>query len=286
MAARTTPPESLPQRIELMYRLTAPAVRQAVAALRLPSGSHGLDAGCGAGCHVDLLLQHVGPSGRLTAVDISEENLTWARDHHRGGSPVDWAVGDIRKLPFPDASFDWVWCADTLWPGAVSDDPAEVLREFRRVSKPGGVVALVYWSNQTLLPGYPELEARLNEAFLTAEPYLTGVAPELHFLRAASWLRIASFAEPQARTFLAGIQPPRDPLDREALAACFSMFWGQLAGQVSSADWDSYARLCDPGSPEFIADAPGFYAFVTYTMFSARVPTSAIRDNSSYDPDP
>lgn len=176
------------------------------------------------------------------------------------------------NLGFPDASFDWIWCADTLWPGAVTQDPVAALRGLRRIIKPGGTVALVYWSGQTLLPGHPGLEARLNAAFVNTVPYLDGVPPELGFLRATAWLEAAGFAEAQARTFAGDIRPPFSPAVRQALAACYHMFWGHLAGRVSAADWGRYQALCDPGSPEFIGDAPGYYAFLTYTMFWGRVP--------------
>jgi demethylmenaquinone methyltransferase/2-methoxy-6-polyprenyl-1,4-benzoquinol methylase len=260
-----------------MFHLSAPAIGGAVRALRLPPGSHGLDAGCGAGCHADLLLQQVGSSGRLTALDLSEENLVWARDRHGQDRPVDWVQGDLGELPFADASFDWVWCADTLWPGAVTDDPAAVVAEFRRVIRPGGAVALVYWSGQTLLAGYPLLEARLNAAFVQAVPYLADVAPEHHFLRAGAWLTRAGFERVRAKTFLAEIRGPFAGANRQAVAFCFEMFWGGLTERLSARDWESYRNLCDPDSPRFVADAPGYYAFLTYTMFWARKPPAVRR---------
>jgi len=271
MADRPPPGHSPHELLELLSTLSAPAIAQAVAALQVPSGSAGLDAGCGTGRSVDLLLDHIGPSGRLTALDISEENLAWARSHRGQEAAVDWVLGDIRKLPFEDASFDWVWCSDTLWPGAVIQDPAPVLTEFRRVLKPEGTVALVYWSSQTLLPGYPVLEAKLNEAFVHTVPYLAGISPELHFLRARSWLEEAGFTEPQTSTFLAEIERPQTPENHRALAECYAMFWGELAERVDAADWELYRRLSDLDSPEFIADTPDYYAFLTYTLFQARV---------------
>jgi ubiquinone/menaquinone biosynthesis C-methylase UbiE len=272
MADEPKHPDSPHERLDLMVHLTAPAIAQAARALSLPEGSHGLDAGCGAGCHTDLLVDQVGASGHLTSLDLSEENLEWARGHRRSASAVDWVKGDIRQLPFADASFDWVWCADTLWPGAVTNDPAAVLAEFGRVTKPGGTVALLYWSSQTLLAGYPALEARLNAAFVETVPYLTGIGPELHFLRAGEWLSEAGFTGTQARTFVVDVPVPADTTARRALAAAFEMFWGELASLMSAADWEAYQRLCDPDSAEFVVDAPGYYAFLTYTVFWARSP--------------
>ncbi len=274
------PPPSPHETLELMFILTRPAIRQAIQALRLPAGSRGMDAGCGAGCHTDLLLQSIGPAGRLTALDMSEDNLAWAREHHgsgislSSGSPVERTEGDILALDFPVESFDWIWCADTLWPGVVTQDPVATLQGFRRITRPGGTVALAYWSSQTLLPGYPGLEASLNAAFVDTVPYLSGVPPESSFLRAAAWLAAAGFERPRVQTFAADVYPPFPPAERRALAACFAMFWDHLADRVSSADWEMYGLLCDPHSPAFVGDAPGYHAFLTYTMFWAKRPAA------------
>jgi hypothetical protein len=118
------------------------------------------------------------------------------------------------------------------------------------------------------------LEARLNAAFVETVPYLAGVPAEMHYLRAQTWLREAGLSRPRAGTFLAEVRAPFDPSMREALAACFAMFWGELRGRVSAVDWDPYQRLCDPASPDFIADVPDYYALVVYTMFWGSRPSS------------
>ncbi len=276
------------ERLRLVFGLTEPAIRQAVRSLGVAEGSHGLDAGCGVGNHLGLLARQVGPTGRLIAVDLSAENLAAARaaygragigveegrrpELQAGGETpappeVEFVQGDICRLPFMDGVFDWVWCADTLWAGTTEEGPATVVAEFARVTRPGGKIALLYWSSQTLLPGYPALEARLNEAFVRTTPYLGGIAPESHYLRAATWLRQAGLKRSRARTFPAEVKTPVGPAMRETLAVCFDMFWGDLAGQVTAADWEVYRRLCEPDSPDFIADDFDYYAFVTYTMF-------------------
>jgi demethylmenaquinone methyltransferase/2-methoxy-6-polyprenyl-1,4-benzoquinol methylase len=277
------------ERLRIIFRLTRPAIGQAVRALRIPAGSRGLDAGCGSGCHLELLGRQVGPTGRVTAFDLAFENLIEARaaygkeevgsdawDSRPGlrageGAPlrpaVDFVQGDICRLPFDGNTFDWIWCADTLWGGTAEEGPAAVVAEFARVVRPRGKIAFLYWSSQSLLPGYPVLEARLNEAFVRSTPYLAGVAPQHQHLRALDWLREAGLRRPRAKTFLADIKAPVDQATREALAVCFDMFWGDLEEQVSAAEWEAYLRLCAPDSPDFVGSLPGYYAFITYTMY-------------------
>lgn len=253
--------------------VTAPAIAEAVRWAGTAEGSRGLDAGCGAGCHLGPLTQAIGPSGVLAALDISADNLARAREvweslRDAAGPAVDFVQGDIRQLPFGEHSFDWVWCADTLWPARVVNDPVAVVREFARVTRPGGKVCLLYWSGQALLPGYPVLEARLNAGFAEWAPYYSETRAEAHHMRAQTWLREAGLRQIEARTFLAEVRSPIGAAMRESLAACYAMFWEGLEGRVSTADWQACQRLCKSASPDFIADIPDYYAFVTYTLFS------------------
>lgn len=263
------------QRLGLAGRVTEPAIRRAISALAPAPGSSGLDAGCGIGQHSVWLAEAVGAEGSVAGLDLSAANLEAAREF-AAGSPVAGRVaftqGNLLDLPFAGASFDWVWCADTLWPVAVAVDPVAGVRELARVVRPGGTVALVYWSSQSLLPGYPELEARLAPAFVSVVPYLNNIQPEEHFLRAAGWMAEAGLERPVARTFVADVQAPLSLSLREGLAYCLEMLWGSLEPHISRDDWQTLMSLCDPASERYILDSPDYYGFVTYTMFEGRVP--------------
>ena len=251
------------------HLLRGPALATAIAFLDLPPGSRGLDAGCGIGLHTTLLAQAVQPGGHVVGLDVSPALLAWSSTQP---AAVSLAGGAIQQLPFRDNAFDWLWSVDTVYPGAVVAEPSGVLAEFRRVVKPGGRIALLFWSAQKLLPGYPQLEAALDAAFATTVPYLASVPPELHFLRASGWLRAAGLDTLVARTFAADVQGPFDTQTRTALASCFQMFWGHLQPHLRAEDWAEFERLCQPDSPDFIVDQPGYHAFLTYTLFAGRVP--------------
>jgi hypothetical protein len=142
------------------------------------------------------------------------------------------------------------------------------------VVRPGGSVALVFWSGQMLLPGYPRLEARLDEAFTRWAPYLAGVEPGGHSLEALGWLARVGLTETRVGTYAAQAHAPLESGTRDALAFCFGMLWGELAPHVTASDLSEYRRLCDPASDGCILDSPGYYAFVTYSMFTGKVPES------------
>jgi ubiquinone/menaquinone biosynthesis C-methylase UbiE len=258
-----------------VHRVTEPAIRAAIRALRLPPGSRGLDAGCGIGNHALWLAESVSPAGHVTGVDISPDCLARAKElagKTELAEQVLFQYGDLNHLPFDAGAFDWAWNADTLWPVA-GKDPRPLVDELARVVKPGGIVAIVFWSSQRLLPGYPLLEARLNATHAANFPYTDGTKPELHILRALGWLREAGLEELQVRTFVVDVHAPLDAVARNALTGSFHMFWRNAEPEVTPEDWAEFQRLCQPESPDFILNVPDYYAFVTYSLFYGRVPT-------------
>jgi demethylmenaquinone methyltransferase/2-methoxy-6-polyprenyl-1,4-benzoquinol methylase len=253
--------------------LRGSVLRAAVQALGLPPGSQGLDAGCGVGLQALLLAEVVGPEGRITGLDFLPELLLFASEQVREAGRADrlaYCAGDVGRLPFADDSFDWVWSADCV--GYPLGEMAPLLRELARVVRPGGSIFLLGWSSQQLLPGYSLLEARLNATWSGYLPYLQGGAAELNFLRALHPLREAGLDEVRVQTFVGDVQAPLSGDERTGLISLLEMLWGERQPAVTDGDWQEYQRLCQPDSPDFIADTPGYYAFFTYSLFEGKVP--------------
>ncbi len=258
--------------------LTAEALRKpllgsVIEFLRLPPGSHGLDAGCGIGLQAELLADALGPAGRVTGVDILPELLRYGKDSIAKTGPADrirFCQAGVNRLPYADNSFDWAWSADCI--GYPAGALAPVLDELIRVVRPGGRICLLAWTSQQVLPGYPLLEARLNATCSSYRPYLEGKPPGQHFLRAPHGLRLAGLEDVQAKTFVRDIQAPLTEGERAALLSLFEMLWGQPQPEVTPEDWRSYRALCAPASPGLILDLPGYYAFFTYSLFTGSVP--------------
>jgi SAM-dependent methyltransferase len=111
----------------------------AVADLR--EGEIVLDLGSGGGIDVLLSARRVGPAGRAYGLDMTDEMLEIARRNARaaGATNVEFLRGRIEEVPLPDASVDVVIsnCVVNLSP-----DKPRVLREVRRVLRPGGRVGI------------------------------------------------------------------------------------------------------------------------------------------------
>jgi len=244
----------------------------AIQALQLPPGSRGLDAGCGIGLQALSLAEAVGPAGHVTGLDLSPQFLVHAREiAEKAGltERISFQQGDVSRLPFDDDTFDWVWSANCV--GYAPLEPLPLLRELTRVAKPGGSVAILAWSSQQLLPGYPLLEARLNATSSGIAPFVKGKRPESHFLRALGWFREAGLEEPTARTFVGDAHAPLSDDMRSALMALLDMRWPGVQSELTPEDWAEFQRLCQPESPDFILDLPDYYAFFTYSMFRGKV---------------
>lgn len=156
-----------------------------------------------------LLAETVGPAGHITGLDLSPEILVYAKDMvNKAGlsERISFREGDVNKLPFDDDTFDWVWSVDCV--GYAPIEPLPLVEELARVVKPGGRVAILAWSYEKILPGYPLLEARLNATSAGIAPFVQGKKPESHFLRAQGWFRDAGLEECKAQTFAGDAHAP------------------------------------------------------------------------------
>lgn len=138
-----------------------------------------LDAGCGIGLHL-AALRDCG-FGHLTGLDASLTGLKQASETLKEDSGVELVCGDIRRMPFPDASFDAVVFSFVLHhlPHTDQTDLATVsfavLEEARRVLAPAGQLIIITCSPEQLgaengslwyYKYFPQAAARLQAKFL------------------------------------------------------------------------------------------------------------------------
>jgi len=130
----------------------------------LPPETRVLDIGCGTGGFMKRLRERY---TRVVGLDLSWLGLTHTRS--RGFPAV--LMADANQLPFPDNCFDLVVCIDVLEEQQV--DPARLLNEIRRVSKPKGVGLLQASAFQWLMSRH-DLAVEASRRF--TRPQLEGLA--------------------------------------------------------------------------------------------------------------
>ena len=104
---------------------------------RLAEGETVVDIGCGAGFDTLLAAMQVGSSGRVIAVDMTNAMIEKARAGAAalGLNNVDVRHGYAEELPVDDESVDVVISNGVI---NLCPDKMAVMREVRRVLKPGG----------------------------------------------------------------------------------------------------------------------------------------------------
>jgi phosphatidylethanolamine/phosphatidyl-N-methylethanolamine N-methyltransferase len=116
----------------------APGRQAAIGHLALGPGDSVLEVGIGTGLNLPLYPE----TCRLTGIDLSQEMLDKAveRAHTLAMSDVTLKVMDATSMDFGDNEFDTALATYTI---SAVPDPVAVLREMRRVVKPGGRIVIL-----------------------------------------------------------------------------------------------------------------------------------------------
>ena len=162
----------------------------------LKAGMDLLDVGCGPASITADLAERVAP-GRVVSLDAAAGALEAARTtlSERGLSEqVELARGDVMALPFEDGSFDIVHAHQVL---QHLTDPVGALAEMRRLTRPGGMVAVrdAVYSAMTWFPEPAGMEQWRSVYMATARA--NGGEPDAGS-RLLSWARAAGFADASA----------------------------------------------------------------------------------------
>jgi phosphatidylethanolamine/phosphatidyl-N-methylethanolamine N-methyltransferase len=161
----------------------APGRAAAVKQLDLRPNERTLEVGIGTGLNLPLYP----PTCRLTGIDLSQEMLDKAVDRVQtlAMPNVTLKVMDAMAMDFADDEFDKALATYTI---SAVPDPVAVLREMRRVVKPGGIIVILnHFRSERRLAGHLEdfvapVCTRLGwKSNLSMKPLLkqVGLTPEL-----------------------------------------------------------------------------------------------------------
>jgi 2-polyprenyl-3-methyl-5-hydroxy-6-metoxy-1,4-benzoquinol methylase len=107
----------------------------------LRPGARVLDAACGTG---NLAVIAAGRGCEVSGIDIAHNLIEQARNRAvAAGLRIDYREGDAEALPFADSRFD---LAVSMFGVMFAPRPHAIVSELRRVTRPGGQIALANWT--------------------------------------------------------------------------------------------------------------------------------------------
>jgi SAM-dependent methyltransferase len=128
----------------LVPRLFDPWAEMLLDEVGIPPGGQVLDVACGPGTVARHAAVRVGPSGHVTACDLSPAMLAVARAKATlgGAAPITYRQCPADGLEVDDEAFDIVLCQQGL---QFFPDRVGALTEMRRALKPGGRAGVSVW---------------------------------------------------------------------------------------------------------------------------------------------
>ncbi len=235
-----------------------------------------LDAGSGSGAFLPLIAAEVGTAGHVTALDLAPENVAAIAGRIPAWDlpcPVEARTGSVTDLPFPDAAFDALWCANTT-EYLTDTELARTLAEFRRVVRPGGVVAVKDQevAHMIFAPMLPEIWWHLLEVGKRHSAQAAGVLRGRNLRR---WLEGAGLEGVWQRTTLIERWAPLRPVERAFLSGFLETFARMAeAFEVPEADLTFWQAQRDGAGGEQLVNRPDLYYCEGSVVAVGQVPPS------------
>ena len=136
-------------------RKIASGAEEFIARLDLKPGMKVLDVACGSG---NQSIPAARTGATVTGVDIATNLLEQARVRAaEEGLKIQFDEADAEQLPYGDAQFDVVL---SMFGAMFAPRPAKVVNEFKRVCRPGGLLAMANWTPEGFVGKSFEVTAR------------------------------------------------------------------------------------------------------------------------------
>jgi phosphatidylethanolamine/phosphatidyl-N-methylethanolamine N-methyltransferase len=122
----------------IFRRVFYPRIAMVVRSLGIAPGDRVLEVGVGTGLSLDAYPSHC----HVTGIDLAPDMLELAQDkvNRNGWRHVTLEQGDALNLKFADDSFDYITAFHVV---SVVPDPSRMMREVRRVCRPGGTITII-----------------------------------------------------------------------------------------------------------------------------------------------
>lgn len=254
-------PDKLPDynpELKAYHTAFAPELAAAIRRYDLGPDARVLDSPCGDGFYTNLFAQHM-RGGTLVAADLSPAYLDLARKAVTDAPPAlraEFVKADAYNLPFDGASFDLVWCAQSM---ISLDDPSRAVREMARVVKPGGRVAVLESDDfhQLLLPWPVSLELAIQNAVREVCEKKYGSGSKFAQSRKLRTEFLAAGLTPTCKTtVVADRVAPFGAAEREYLLRHFEALRKLIDPALTADERDELARFTSADGADSVLNGP------------------------------
>ena len=148
--------------------------QRTVEKLQLQPSMKVLDLCCGSGASALPAAQAVGPTGSVTAHDLSENLLTLAKKKAEdlGLDNLNFSQADMNQLSYGSETFDAIQIVFGIF---FSDDMVGTLKKLKPLLKPGGKIVITTWQEDAFEPintiWKSELVKLLDDPFPKERPW-------------------------------------------------------------------------------------------------------------------
>lgn len=243
------------------HRAFEPELQRVLGTLPLTPEMRVLDLACGDGFYTRRIADRLGPRGSVTGVDVNLAYISEAQRQSRrrtGRAAIDFVVASFDRMPFPDDTFDFAWCAQSLYS---LPEPVVVLGHLARVVRPGGIVAVLEndTMHQVLLPWSVGLELPLRAAELRALSEDTRNPSKYYVGRRLPAVIAAAGLEPLlVATSAIDRQAPLGEAEQALLQSYLDELSKRVAPYMDESLLEELHRLSDPKSPQHMLRQPNF----------------------------
>ena len=262
--------------LDAHFEAMGPEYETMIHSVGIQSGWRVLDAGCGSGSFLPLLAELVGSSGHISALDLAPENIEVVENLVNSGRidcSVAVKVGEVTSLPFEDDSFDAVWCA-AVTQYLTDAELQKMLAEFRRVVRPGGIVATKDF-DLTVQQFIPIDPVAVWTLYKTLQPINTQIRGTFRVLELPIWFKQASLIDIQYRTIICERRAPFSPAEQEYLADILRFHASMAEGiGLPKQVLLTWRNLADPDSPDHIIKNSDFHFREGHLVTVGRVPNA------------
>ncbi len=247
--------------LDLHFKATQDEYIELLRSVGIQPSWHVLDAGCGSGSFLPFIADLVGPSGKIHAVDVAKEHIVNVERRIEAGAFQCLVTADLSNttsLPYADNAFDLVWCANVS-EYLTDTELSESIREFSRVVKPGGLIAIKEFDGRSMT-FYPADPWVLSRFIFSRFPTTSSIQGQYRAISTKFRMEELGLINVRQQTTLIEHSQPLRSVERAFLTDVFTG-WASIARELdlSAEDKQFWQQQEDPDSPNHVINQPNFF---------------------------